>query len=375
MAIDAARVTGPAKGILQLCAAAAGRFVPRLVLFGRAQARSTELRDACAAQGLDVAVLAERHRFDPALAIELARLARRWHADVLQTHGYKASVLAWLLRRPLGIPWLAFSHGPTTEDLKTRLYHRLDGRVLGAADRVVAVSGTMRQALAARGIRSERLVTVPNAVDLPPAPDDAAVAAARRMLGVDADRPVAVAVGRLSPEKGHAVLLDAMSAVLAAVPRALVLLVGDGPEDERLRASARPLGDAVRFLGYRRDVAGVYAAADALVLPSLSEGLPNAALEAMAYGRPVVASAVGGVPEVVLDGVTGRLVPAGDPAALARALAGVLSDRDARASWGTAGRDRIARHFSPQARGERLLRLYAELLAVRARRDSIPAPA
>jgi len=211
------------------------------------------------------------------------------------------------------------------------------------------------------GLRDDRLVTVPNAIDVPPRPDAVGVAAARRALGVEPARPLAVAVGRLSPEKGHQVLLDAMPSVLREVPGAVLLLAGDGPEEARLRHRARPLGDAVRFLGYRRDVADVYAAADVVVLPSLSEGLPNAALEGMAHGRPVVASAVGGVPEVVMDGVTGRLVPAGEPGALARALACALSDGALRAAWGSAGRDRVERCFSAPARAARLARLYTDL--------------
>lgn len=362
--IDAFRVTGPAKGILQLCDASRGRFTPRLAVIERGCRGASPLRQACEVRGLDAVVLVERRRFDPSPLHRAWRLARAWRADVVQTHGYKPTVVGRVLRRALGVPWIAFSHGRTAENATVRLYHCLDERLMRSADRVVVVSDAMRRGLSARGFADERLVTVPNAVALPLRDDGSARRAARRALDLPERTPVLAAVGRLSAEKGQRVLVDAMIEVAHAAPDALLLLVGDGPDDAALRARAAAVpGHPIRFLGYRADVTPVYDAADAIVLPSLSEGLPNVALEAMAHGRPVIASAVGGVPEVVDDGATGLLVPPGEPGPLARALIALLRDDGLRAALGAAGRARVETRFSVAARAARILSLYDDLVS------------
>jgi glycosyltransferase involved in cell wall biosynthesis len=150
-----------------------------------------------------------------------------------------------------------------------------------------------------------------------------------------------------------------------------VLLAGDGPERERLADHARRAGldGVVQFLGFRRDVSALLAVSDCVALPSLSEGLPNIVLEAFAAGRPVVASAVGGVPELVLPGETGWLVPPRDPAALADALAECLSDRARGESTGAQGRPLVRSHYSRERQVERLTRVFAAAAAGRAIRE------
>jgi glycosyltransferase involved in cell wall biosynthesis len=365
MLIDACRVTGPAKGILQLCEAARGRFEPRLAVFERVGRDAGELRDACAQQALAVTILRERRRFDPSPLLAAWRLAREWRPDVLQTHGYKPTVVARTLARALGVPWIAFSHGVTAESVAVRLYHRLDERLMRAADRVVVVSDAMRRRLVARGFSADRMVTVPNAVSLPSEPGPDAGMAARRSLDVAADSPVVAAIGRLSPEKGQRFLIAAVAGMLREVPGIVTLIAGDGPDEASLRAQAASLpGGCVRVLGHRADVDVIYAAADVIVLPSLSEGSPNVALEAMAHARPLVASAVGGVPEAVEDGTTGVLVPPADPAALARAVVSLLREPAHGAALGIAGRARVAARFSVAARAVRILSLYDDLRPV-----------
>jgi glycosyltransferase involved in cell wall biosynthesis len=188
----------------------------------------------------------------------------------------------------------------------------------------------------------------------------------RKALGLDVAVPVVAVVGRLSPEKGQEYFLEAMTVVATAIPGVAALIVGEGQEEERLRArtDALGLGGVVRFVGYRRDMDTVYPAVDLLVLPSLSEGLPMVALEAMARGIPVVATRVGGVPEVVEDGHSGMLVPSADPRALARAVITLLLDPVRRRVMGGAGRERVARGFSIRARAERVLSLYEDVTSL-----------
>nr|WP_241158791.1 glycosyltransferase [Nitratidesulfovibrio vulgaris] len=171
-------------------------------------------------------------------------------------------------------------------------------------------------------------------------------------------------MGRLSPEKGHIHFLRALARARQTEPRLVGLLAGDGPGADMLRREADMLGlaHAVTFAGHVSRVARVYRALDVAVLPSLSEGMPNAALEAMLHGLPVVASHVGGVPEVVRDGETGLLVPPGDEAQLAAALVALCADVERRKALGARGRERVLGHFAPHQRAERILGLYHELL-------------
>jgi glycosyltransferase involved in cell wall biosynthesis len=148
------------------------------------------------------------------------------------------------------------------------------------------------------------------------------------------------------------------------VPNAIFVLVGDGSERASLEAQAARLGigDRVIFLGYRDDVAELLASCDLLVLPSLYEGLPLSVLEAMAAGKPVVATSVGGTPEAVLDGETGFLVPSRDPTALVRAIQRLLKDACLRRKMGMAGRRRVQRNFSPTQMVAGVTQMYEKLL-------------
>jgi glycosyltransferase involved in cell wall biosynthesis len=183
-------------------------------------------------------------------------------------------------------------------------------------------------------------------------------AAARRELAIPPDGPLLVAVGNLYPVKDHATLLRAA----ASPPLARVAIAGRGSEEASLKRLAGELGiaDRVHLLGLRDDIDRVLLAADVFVQPSRSEGLPLSILEAMGAGLPVVATAVGGIPEAVVAGKTGALVPAGDPAALAEALRCLLERPDRGHALGCAGRTRAAEEFSIAAMVDRYQVLYAQ---------------
>jgi glycosyltransferase involved in cell wall biosynthesis len=183
----------------------------------------------------------------------------------------------------------------------------------------------------------------------------------RAELTNDPAAPLVLTVARLDAQKGIPVLLDAV----ASVPDAAFVVAGDGPDRAALEARAVSLGlaDRVRFLGHRRDVASLLAAADVLVLPSLYEGLPLSVLEAMIAGVPVIATAVGGTDEVVRDGETGTLVPPGDASALAAAIRRVLGDRERSSRLADAARALVAREHSVEAMVASVSRLYETLLA------------
>jgi glycosyltransferase involved in cell wall biosynthesis len=205
---------------------------------------------------------------------------------------------------------------------------------------------------------------VPNGVDLErfaPRPQSGAL---RASLGLPPSAPVAVSVGRHVPEKGYRHLVDATALVERARPGVHWVLVGDGELRGQLEAQARRLGlgSRVHFTGWRDDVADVLALADVFVLPSESEGFGRVLVEAMAMGRAVVATAVGGVPDVVVAGETGLLVRPADPVALADAVQALLADRAHASRLGAAGRARAESTFSLGAHVDAVERVYDEML-------------
>jgi glycosyltransferase involved in cell wall biosynthesis len=237
-------------------------------------------------------------------------------------------------------------------------------------DRIVCNSA----AIAARfaGSRwTDRVVTVMNGVDLTEYHPGVSGAALRADLDW-VDRPIIAAISRLDPEKGHDVLLDAMQRLTARRPDARLLIAGRAAVDPAARHAALyhrieclGLGAAVRLVGFRRDIPQLLAAADVCVLPAAAEACGRVLLEAMAMAKPVVATASGGTPEIVQDGVTGLLVPPGDAGAVASALETLLRDPGRAGSMGAAARHRAVAHFSIETHAEKTMRVYAEILTAR----------
>jgi glycosyltransferase involved in cell wall biosynthesis len=191
-----------------------------------------------------------------------------------------------------------------------------------------------------------------------------------RSEGVLQDGDVAIGhVGRISPEKGVVQLVEAFKRVVAEFPSSRLIIAGDGPDIGRARraAAAPGLPARVAFLGYREDIEAVYGALDLFVLNSATEGLPNAILEAMAFGVPVVATAVGGTPELVRDMETGLLIPPSDPAALATAIGSVLRDRVAAAERVRRARELVEREFDMVRLSHSVNETYRRVLTARRR--------
>ena len=273
--------------------------------------------------------LSQRGSYDLRLAHVLAGALEEARPDVVVGHDYKANAVLRRALRRVAVPHVAVVHGYTGEDRKVRLFEALDRRGLRRAQAVLAVSEGLRDVALAAGVAPERAHVVPNAVDADAVQGEASRARdrLRRGWGFGPETAVVLALGRLSPEKGHADLLEAFARVLPRVPHARLVLVGDGASRKALeRRAARPdLTGRVTFAGWRGDPWACLGAADHFVLPSLREGLPLALLEALAAGVPVVATRVGGVPAALEEGRFGRLVVPGDLAGLAQGLQATLA--------------------------------------------------
>ena len=299
----------------------------------------------------------------------LVRLIRRERAAIVHTHTSKAGFIGRLAGRLAGVPAIIHQphghifyayYGPS----RTALYVTLERIAARWSDRLVMLTDRGIEEHLAVGIgRRSQFVTVPSGVPTGELRARArGRAEARRALGVSTHAFVVAAVGRLVPVKGFDILVRALPALLRVVPDAQVIVVGEGPEEQRLTELAERLGvpGHVRLLGGDTDVVEILAAADVLAAPSRNEGMGRALVESMALGVPVVAAAVGGIPSVVNDDV-GRLIPADDASALAAALIELGGDSRLRAKLADAARRR-ADDFSTSVAEARMLEMYDALV-------------
>jgi glycosyltransferase involved in cell wall biosynthesis len=298
-----------------------------------------------------------KRRVSVAFARELRRLIKEERFDLVHAHIYASAAAAAIATLGLGVPLVITEH---TEALwQGRRERWTSRRIYRRAQHIIAVSSAIRQRLIERdAVPQERITVIHNAVipapDAPPSalPDDLR------------EGPLVGVVARLQPEKGVADFLKAAARVSAAFPEARFLVAGDGPLREELFALAEHLGvgERVRFLGYRADARALIGLLDVLVVPSLTEGAPLIVLEAMAAGIPVVASAVGGIPDQIRHDKEGLLVPAGDPAALGDALLELLQDPARARSLGEAGRLRADSEVSHATMVRRIEAVYRAAL-------------
>jgi glycosyltransferase involved in cell wall biosynthesis len=284
--------------------------------------------------------------------------------DLLHTHLGYSDFLGGLAARSLGVPTVATLH---VMEWERSLRENTKGRLMAlarrrCAARVIAVSEAARRRYLETGWdHPERVVTVHNGIAGERRPG--AGPAIRAELGLGPDELVVAMVSVLRPGKGHDVAAQAIGALRERFPKLRLLVLGDGPDREAVLESLRPAGDAVLAPGFRPDVLSVLDGVDVLIQPSRVDALPTALIEAMAAGVPVIASDVGGIPEIVVDGETGILVESPlSGEALSGVLAGLLEDPGARALMGAAGRERFERQFALGPWMDRLEPVYEEAI-------------
>ena len=370
--VEATSITGPVKPLLMfshLARVGVGSHaaIEHSLLTTQRTDANNELLRAAREQGLPVDVVPERFPLDPYVLACMARAIRARAPDIVETHDFKSHILFYTLRSfgAVGAPrWVAFHHGYTRMSRRVRAYQELDRISLRHADRVVTLCRPFVEQLVARGVRRDRIDVISNAVTPQARPAAAALTALRESLGVAESERILLSVGRLSREKGHADLIDAFGLLLAGgkYDDCRLLLVGDGHERTALQSRAAPLGNRVLFAGHQADAWPYFCIADAFVLPSHTEGSPLVLFEAMAAGLPIVATSVGGVPEVVEDQRTAILVPPMQITRLTGSIAHIVDDRAAGIALGTAAK-RALSAFSPEAYASRLLGVYAKVAA------------
>jgi glycosyltransferase involved in cell wall biosynthesis len=324
--------------------------------------------DALRARGIEPELVGVRKLLDAESMWRVVRHVARIRPDVLHTHLGAADVQGTIAARTLGIPSVSTIHlvAPPTmasaarrEAARERLMAR--ARRHGSR-RVIAVSEAARAAYLRAGLDDDRhVITVHNGISIrTPA---VARALTRWSLGIAPGAPVIAMASVLRAGKGHDVAFAAMRRLLPRFPDLQLIVAGDGPLRAEVERQAADLGQAVRFLGFRRDVLDLLAASDVLLLPSRMDAFPTNLLEAAAVGVPAVATAVGGIPEIIEDGATGLLIPdPPTPAALDLALGRLLEDDGLRRHMGQAARRRFHAHFTAERWAQRCRAVYDEIL-------------
>jgi glycosyltransferase involved in cell wall biosynthesis len=306
--------------------------------------------------------LGRRAKWDVHRLSGIARLLSRHDFDILHTHKFGSNIWGALIGGLSRVPAIvAHEHSWEYEGDPLRAW--LDGRVIGRiASRFVAVStADAARMVTYEHVPAHKVIVIPNGYIPSYAPSDTDL---RGELGIAADAPLTAIAAVLRPEKRLDLLLEAHAIVVRRLPNAHLAIAGDGECLTELRARARDLGlgDVVHFLGRRADVDSILRAADLAVMSSDREGSPLLVFESMAAGTPLVATAVGGIPDVVEDGVTGILVPRRDAGALARAISGLLEDPRRREAMGVAARRRLA-DFTIESIATRYAAMYETIAA------------
>jgi glycosyltransferase involved in cell wall biosynthesis len=356
-------VGGPERQMLGLAQRLLPEYRVQFLLFkdkGHSQALHTE----AIRLGIDCLTLENDTPHYGKTVAEIAGVLTALNADVVCCHGYKADLLGGRAARRVGCKTIAVSHGWTGATWKVRLNEALDRWSLRRFDRVVCVSATQAEKVRRAGVAPGKIVVIRNAVDAATMPANAAELQALKERFVLPKRWLIGAAGRFSPEKGYDQFVAAAALVRKTHPEAGFILFGKGPLQADIERAIAANGLEGHFLlgGFRTDLASLWPGFDAAVLPSYSEGLPVMALEALAAGVPIVATAVGGTPEAVRDGVDGFLVPTRDPAAIADRLRRLLDDDAQRQTMGQQGRERVLTEFTFDGQAQAFCRLFDELL-------------
>jgi glycosyltransferase involved in cell wall biosynthesis len=378
--LEADSITGPAKNLLSFAAMTALKKTDpsievSIAVYQRSHSSNVFLEKARQCS-IPVYTIPESGRFDRSVIERMKSLARELRPDIVQSHAVKSHFLFRLAALNKVAPWIAFHHGYTWTDLTMRLYNQLDRWSLRAADRVVTMSLPFRQQLARNGVDLSRIEVVHNAIN--PAWSSefrtaATQSALRRQLKIaDASR-VLLIVGRLSLEKDHLIPLEAMHLLAEMsktrdLPATHLVIVGDGPERGRIEKMIRRfnLTEAVTLTGQVASAEPYYAIADIALISSRTEGSPNALLESMAARVPVVATAVGGVPEIATDNETALLIPPRDAHAMSQAIASLLIDHGRARRLTEAAYQCVVTRFTPEVRTQRLLGIYQDVVQRRA---------
>lgn len=334
---------------------------------------ANDFAHACREAGLETFVLPESPWVLVLTVLKLAKLVRRTHIAAICTHDYKSNLAGALVSFIMGVPLVAVFHGRTSHGFKIRLYEWLDDLVLKFCDAIVAVSEDTKRKLKSLGIKDDCIHMIPNGIDSMAYLAERGAHTEDERKGELGGNPLngtarkILYAGRLSREKGLRVLVEAAKLVLDEAPGVEFVILGEGPERPFLLRRIAQLGLQKRVIlpGFVKDISRILNEVKLCVLPSFTEGMPLFLLEACASRKPIVATRVGGVPEIVQDGITGFLVEPGKPMELAAKIKTILADPEKGREMGEAGYRRVAEKYTIQSQAVTFVELFNKVSATR----------
>jgi len=300
-----------------------------------------------------------RGKFDFRTIRELRKFIQQKKIDIVHSHGYKANVYSFLASYGLSTLHVATCHNWLGDESKMKFYAALDRFFLRKFDKVIAVSENIKQKNIESGVSAEKVTVIQNGISLNRFDNCQSGKDIRKELGITDRSAVIGAVGRLSSEKGHRILLIAGKAIFEQFPEAIFIIVGDGPLKRELQREFN--SSSIIFTGIRNDIPDLYRCMDFLVLPSLNEGFPMVILEAMASKLPVVATRVGEVP-LLINRENGILVEPGDVEGIKQALFYLLENRVIAKGMGQKGYQRVKDHFSSEKMAKDYMGIYKDVM-------------
>jgi glycosyltransferase involved in cell wall biosynthesis len=314
-------------------------------------------------RSLNVQPIVDRNALGWKIIPQILAAIDEHRVDILHTHDFRSNLAGLFCAWRRDLPVIATCHGWIANNMKGRIFKYFDMKLLTLFEQVVTVNEVMKKQLIASGTSVRKVEVIPNALiidDWGPATGDKRF---RRDLGVADTTRLLVNVGRLSAEKGQALLLDAVASIRTENPDICLVFVGIGPEENSLRAKASALGLAniVNFAGYRSNMSEVYDSADVVVQSSFTEGMPNVILESLMMQTPVIATDVGGTGEIIEHGVTGYLITPRSEQQLVNGILDFLQNESSHNEMARRGRNAVMENFNHDARVRRFAHLYSSL--------------
>lgn len=359
--IDTYIIGGPGKGILQFIKYHDKKmFSYVIVCFKRKGMEDTEFIKKATEENVTVEVIVEDQTFNRKVFKDCLMLAEKYHVNIVQSHGYKGHLLSLFLKIKTNVKWISFSHGWTSENKKMRLYNLLEKCLVVFADIAVGVSKKIKKTLMLFRF-GRKTINIINAIEIISFRSNRNKI--RSKYNFNQNTFIFTCIGRLSPEKGQIYLLKAFKEVLVHYDRAILMLVGDGYELEYLKKWVidNGISERVKLAGYQSNALDYIADSNVVVIPSLSEGIPNVALEAMMMKIPVIATNVGGVGEILEDKRTGIIVKSKSVDSLKNAMLYSISNYNHLHHMTQAAYNVIKYRLNPEIRAEQIQQLYNKL--------------
>ena len=297
----------------------------------------------------------------------LFSIFKKGEFDIIHTNGYFADIIGIPLSKLFRIPHVSTCHGYINNDIKLRLYNFIDIFLLKFSDQIISVSDGIKDILISWGITANKITTIPNAVILPDLTDRQIRdrrTSARKGYNINDEEIVIGYIGRFSEEKGLKFLLQAVITLNEQTLPIKIMLIGDGSERENLELISRKYGVAqhIIFTGFQQDVVSLLPALDIFILPSLTEGTPMAVLEAMSYGLPVIASRIGGIPDIITHNIDGILIYPGESKHIVEAILHLIKEPEIRKKLSINAKQKIKNFYGAKSWWNKIDNFYSQLL-------------